>query len=334
MLFFSLQETLIMLVAAILLDACVGDPKWPVHPVIRIGQLIQWLERRLRPGSKGARQNKEFADRELRWRGIVLAAFTVGTVLSLMWAALAAAKLIHPWLAYALNIWFIASTIAVKGLRDAAYQVYAPLQEGKLDEARSYVGYIVGRDTAQLDEQEISRAAVETVAENTVDAFISPLFFALLGGAPLAIAYRAVNTLDSMVGYKNERYLHFGWFSARLDDVLNWLPARITGGLMVLSAWSLKGLSAKRALLSIRRFASAHPSPNSGIPEAAAAGAMGVQLGGRNYYQGQVSERARMGWPQVQLSMQHIHSIVLLLYRVRSSVIGGLVLLWLVLRIA
>lgn len=326
MLFFSLQETLVMLIAAILLDACIGDPKRPVHPVIRIGQLIHWLEQRLtrkvmqRPG-------------QLRRRGIVLAAVTVGAVLLLLWIMLTAAQLIHPWLAYALNVWFISSTIAVKGLRDAAYQVFTPLKEGNMEEARKYVGYIVGRDTTQLDEQEISRATVETVSENTVDAFVSPIFFALLGAAPLAMAYRAVNTLDSMVGYKNEHYLHFGWFSARLDDVMNWIPARITGGLMVLSAWTIKGLSAKKAFSSIRHFASGHPSPNSGIPEAAAAGAMGIQLGGRNYYQGQVSERALMGWPEVKLSKQHIHSSVSLLYRVRISVIGGLALLWIVLRL-
>ncbi|GIP34365.1 cobalamin biosynthesis protein CobD [Paenibacillus sp. J2TS4] len=358
---FSLQETLLMLAAAIMLDRWIGDPKWPTHPVIWMGRLIHWLEKALRrdehqaisvskrsesagdgesrdTGLRGNDSGKEgrrntvsqngLSSSSLRLRGAVLAILTVGSAAAILYGIVWGAVMIHPWLGYAVNTWFIATTIAIKGLKDAAILVYKPLTEGHLQDARTYVGYIVGRDTASLEESEITRAAVETVAENTVDAVVSPLFFALLGGAPLAMAYRAANTLDSMVGYKNERYLHFGWFSARLDDVLNWIPARLTGLLLVVSSLSIRGMSAKRAWLSILHFARLHPSPNSGIPEAAAAGAMGVRLGGVNRYGDTVSERAGMGWPLQSLNREHIIATVRLLLRTSDFIVGGVVCAW------
>lgn len=203
-------------------------------------------------------------------------------------------------------------------------QVYRPLSEGNMEEARKYTGYIVGRDTTQLDESEIVRATVETVSENTVDAFVSPIVFALLGGAPLAMLYRAVNTLDSMVGYKNEKYIRFGWASARLDDVLNVVPARLTGLLIVLWCMLHRGLSARRALHAIFTFASLHPSPNSGIPESAVAGALGIELGGLNRYGDVVSDRARMGWPLRDKSRRDIVLTVRIGYGVSYLTAGGL----------
>lgn len=155
---------------------------------------------------------------------------------------------------------------------------------------------IVGRDTGHLDSPEIVRGTVETVAENIVDAIISPLFFALLGGAPLAMAYRAVNTLDSMVGYKNDKYRDLGWASARLDDVANYIPARMTALLLTLCAALLR-LDWRRCWHTVRRDARLHPSPNSGYPESAVAGALGIRLGGENVYHGVTSFRAYMGDP-------------------------------------
>ncbi|HBI04456.1 MAG TPA: cobalamin biosynthesis protein CobD, partial [Paenibacillaceae bacterium] len=152
------------------------------------------------------------------------------------------------------------------------------------------------RDTEKLDEKEVSRGAVETVAENIVDAIISPLFYAAIGGAPLAMAYRAANTLDSMVGYKNEKYLQLGWASARFDDIANFIPARLTAILLVGVSWVLK-LNGKGAIQGILRDARKHPSPNSGFTEAGVAGALGIQLGGLNFYQGIPSQRATMGIP-------------------------------------
>jgi adenosylcobinamide-phosphate synthase len=186
------------------------------------------------------------------------------------------------------------------------------------------VGYIVGRTTSELEEPEITRATVETVAENMVDAVVSPLFFALLGGAPLAMLYRAANTLDSMVGYRSDKYIYFGWASARWDDVMNWLPARLTGCLLVAAAVCRRGCSGLRAARSIRQFARLHPSPNSGIPESAVAGALGIELGGVNVYHGRTSERARMGWALRERGKADIIRTVELLYTVSFLIVGGL----------
>lgn len=328
MLLFGWTEILGMIAAAIAIDWLIGDPRWPTHPVIRIGRLIRLLESRLRPEPANSAENGEVAHvpapTAIRWRGVALTAVTIGCSAGLIWLIVAVCMRIHPWLGYAVNTWFISTTIAIKGLKDAAYLVYRPLAQGRLDEARKYVGYIVGRDTEKLDEPEITRAAVETVAENIVDAVVSPLFYALLGGAPLAMLYRATNTLDSMVGYKNEKYRYFGWASARWDDVLNWLPARLTGMLISLTALVTPGLSAVRAWRSVRAFARLHPSPNSGFPESAVAGAIGVQLGGVNRYGGVVSDRARMGWPLTMLNRNHIVQTVRLLYGVSFWLMGGL----------
>jgi adenosylcobinamide-phosphate synthase len=172
---------------------------------------------------------------------------------------------------------------------------------------------IVGRDTETLDEGEITRGTVETVAENIVDAILSPLFFALIGGAPLAMAYRAANTLDSMVGYKNDKYLDLGWASARFDDIANYIPARLSALFIAIASFLLR-LPFRRPLRTAARYARLHPSPNSGFPESAVAGALGVQLGGLNYYKGVASDRARMGEPLQPLMAEHIRSTVRLMY--------------------
>jgi len=319
LLFYSWNEIAWMLLAAIIIDLCIGDPRWPTHPVIQIGQWIGWFESFLR--GKSGQPGTPAAD---RMRGIVLTTATLALSMGMMWLLLWVAQCIHPWLGYAVNTWFISTTLAIKGLKDAAVRVVRPLEQGDLEQARTYVGYIVGRTTSGLDESEITRATVETVAENTVDAVISPLFYALLGAAPLAMLYRAANTLDSMVGYKNDKYLYFGWASARWDDVMNWLPARLTGLLLIGAAALQPGSSASRTLRSVLRFARLHPSPNSGIPEAAVAGALGIELGGVNVYHGRTSERARMGWPLRERRREDIRSTVRLLYTVSFIVAGGL----------
>ncbi|MCZ8519380.1 adenosylcobinamide-phosphate synthase CbiB [Paenibacillus mucilaginosus] len=328
MLEYGWQEMLLIVLAALVIDWVIGDPQWRwlTHPVVWIGRLIRVLEKRLYPGAgvdPGSRGT-------VRLRGAALTLTTIATAYAAVWAVCRLADAVNPWLGYAASAWLISTTIAVKGLKDAAMLVYRPLHTGEMDEARKYVGYIVGRDTTRLDEPEITRATVETVAENIVDAFVSPLVFALLGGAPLAMLYRASNTLDSMVGYKNDKYLHFGWASARWDDVLNWLPARLTGLLLVAAAWLTPGLSARRSAEAVRIFARRHPSPNSGIPESAVAGALGIELGGVNVYHGRVSERARMGWPLRPLGREDIPRTAGLLYKVSYIAAGGLVcaLLW------
>lgn len=323
---YSMQELLLLTAAAIVIDWIVGDPKWPTHPVIWIGRLIRLLERLLAP------QRWSHRPAIVRGLGIILTIVTLSISWSVMWLVVRLANEIHIGAGYAVTIWFISTTIAVKGLKEAAMLVYIPLIAGRLDEARKYVGYIVGRDTAQLNEREAARAAVETVAENTVDALVSPIIFALIGGAPLAMLYRAVNTLDSMVGYRNERYTYFGWCSARVDDILNYIPARITGILLALAAWLLPGFKAGRTVRTIMTYASSHPSPNSGIPESAVAGALGIELGGTNMYAGVRSERARMGEPLRQLQPQDIVLTVRMLYAVSAMIVMGVMALWLIIR--
>ncbi|WP_372662118.1 adenosylcobinamide-phosphate synthase CbiB [Cohnella sp.] len=312
MIFFSLPEVLFMLIGAIVLDWLIGDPKWLPHPVIFIGSWISYLEKRLLPG-QAKRRN-----------GILMMLIVTLSSFTLVWGLSAAASWVHPWAVYAVNTWLISTTIAIKGLKDAAMLVYEPLSQGDLTEARKYTGYIVGRDTGELDASELSRATVETVAENTVDAVISPLFYALLGAAPLAMLYRATNTLDSMVGYRNAKYVHFGWASARLDDVLNWIPARVTGWLLILVSIPYRYASPVQAWKAVRAFAHLHPSPNSGIPEAAVAGGLGIELGGLNRYGGVASERARLGWPNRPIVKEDIVHTVRLLYGVSYLVMGGL----------
>ncbi|GAB2693789.1 adenosylcobinamide-phosphate synthase CbiB [Paenibacillus thermoaerophilus] len=323
---YSWTEIAWIVAAAVAVDLIVGDPPRLPHPVVWIGRLISLLQRRL----VGDRLDKPLEARHNgrageRLRGVLLCAAVVAASAGLTWLVCAAAARIHPGLGYAAHVWLISTTIAIKGLRDAAMQVYEPLSRGDLPEARKWVGYIVGRDTEHLNEPEIARAAVETVAENTVDAVVSPIFYALLGGAPLAMLYRASNTLDSMVGYRSDKYVYFGWASARWDDVLNWAPARLTGLLLTAASLALPGYSARRAAAAIVRFARLHPSPNSGIPESAVAGALGVQLGGVNRYFGKDSERARLGWAIRPLNREDIRKCNRLLMSVAYGLLGVLI---------
>ncbi|WP_442601612.1 adenosylcobinamide-phosphate synthase CbiB [Paenibacillus sp. KN14-4R] len=322
MLLYTWQEIIGIVLAAIIVDLLVGDPKWPTHPVIWMGRWITWLEKKLLP------PQVTFKPRAQLLRGLVLTGLTLLFVTSLMYGIWFLADYLHEWLGYVVSVWFISTTIAVKGLKDAAYLVLRPLRDGNLADARKYTGYIVGRDTGDLPESELSRAVVETVAENTVDAVFSPIIYALLGGAPLAMLYRVSNTMDSMVGYRNAKYLYFGRASARWDDVMNWVPARITGGLLALTALLMPRCSFVRSLKAIFKFASKHPSPNSGIPESAVAGALGIELGGLNIYGGIAQERARMGWPLRELNLTDIQLAVQMMYGATFLTIGGLICAW------
>ena len=284
--------------AAYIWDRIAGDPRWLPHPVVMIGRCILKLEDVLRRLAK--------REEQLKLLGILLPILVVGGAFTVTWSLIRLLHAVHPWLAWGVEALFIGTTIAVKGLQDAGMGVYRKLAAGDIEGGRHEVGMIVGRDTDQLDEPEIVRATVETVAENIVDAVISPLFYALIGGAPLAMAYRAVNTLDSMVGYKNDKYRNLGWASARLDDAANWIPARLTALLIALAAGLFRAGDAASALRMAKRDAGKHPSPNSGWPEAAAAGALHVRLGGYNVYKGVRSFRAYMGEPQETLAARHI----------------------------
>ncbi len=269
---------------ALLLDALVGDPPaWP-HPVKAIG----WLALRCETFCR------RFGD------GGIAGSITVALVLAVTAAAtaglLAAARSLHPWLGGAAAVYLLSTAVALRDLCHHAMRVHGALAAHDLDEARRRVGMIVGRDTGSLDEAGVIRAAVESVAENIVDGITAPLFYAALGGPVAAMCYKAVNTLDSLFGYRNARYARFGTPAARLDDAANFLPARLTG-LVLVAAASCLGLDGRRAWRILRRDRLAHKSPNAGHPEAAAAGALGIQLGGPAPYFGRLVDKPLIGDP-------------------------------------
>lgn len=294
-------------IAALLVDRLLGDPRSSLHPVVLIGRYIAWLEKKLRNPLHTA-----FRQQSL---GFLLVLAVLLTVYGVVWSGLLLAQQTANWLYATLAIVLLSFTISPRSLAEAGEEIYRYLLAGDMTQARFKVGWIVGRDTANLDTPEVTRATVETVAENIVDGIISPLFYFALGGVPLAFLYRAVNTMDSMLGYKNEKYLYFGRAAARIDDLFNYVPARLTGLLIILAAWLLR-FDAARAWHMIKRDARKHPSPNSGYAEAGVAGALGVQLGGLNYYGGIASQRAKMGDSLSTLAPEHITQTIRIMYTV------------------
>ena len=270
-----------------LLDLCFGDPHWMPHPVRAIGWLIAWLERLLRGLFPKTPKGERLAGVFL---AVLVTLFTSGAGVLLLWAAYA----VHPGLWFVLETLLCYQLLAAKALRVESMKVYDRLRADDLPGARRAVSMIVGRDTQALTEEGVTKAAVETVAENTSDGEIAPLLFLALGGAPLGLFYKAVNTMDSMVGYKNERYLYFGWAAAKLDDVLNWIPARLSAWLLVVSAYLL-GMDGRNAARIYKRDCRKHASPNSAQTEAACAGALRVQLAGDAYYFGTLYKKPSIG---------------------------------------
>ena len=300
------MSAMIVAVVAFLIDALIGDPRSKFHPVVLIGNLISLLEKILRrdPDSPAT---KIFKGGILAVVVITISIF-IGCVIE-FWSkdipSLAAQIFVQ---AFVLSL-----MISPRTLGDAAREIYFLLERENLVLAREKVGWIVGRDTQNLNEAEVVRATVETVAENTVDGIISPLFYFALGGLPLAVAYRAINTMDSMLGYKNEKYFFFGAVAARFDDIANYIPARLTAILFICAAMILN-LDYKNAFEMAKRDAKKHPSPNGGWAEATVAGALKIQLGGVNYYFGQPHFRAYMGEPIESLETAHILGAIRLMY--------------------
>ncbi len=272
--------------AAYLLDAVLGDPRWMPHPVRWIGRLISVLDPLLRRTARTPALE--------RAAGVVLAVAVVGATYFTAYFILRAAFVTSGAIFFALSVYIVWSSIAARSLAAEARAVIYSLESDGLDAARSRLSMIVGRDTAEMTRAEVMRAASETVSENASDGVIAPLFFLAVGGPPLMLAYKAVNTLDSMVGYKNDKYLNFGWFSARLDDLANYVPARLTASLMVVSSM-IFGYDWRASARVLIRDGANHSSPNSGLPEAATAGALGVSFGGPSSYGGVVVEKPFIG---------------------------------------
>ena len=269
------------------LDAVFGDPAWLPHPVVLMGKCISKLEKTLRAQFPKTQQGELLA-------GAVLAfCLPVGTFLLTSAVCLLAAK-ISPWLGLAVQMFWCGQALAAKGLVQESRNVYNKLVKPDLPAARKAVSRIVGRDTENLTAEGVTKAAVETVAENASDGVIAPLLYMLLGGAPLALTYKAVNTMDSMVGYKNETYLYFGRAAAKLDDVANYIPSRLAA-LLWTAAAALTGNDAKGAWRIWRRDRRNHASPNSAQTESACAGALGVQLAGPAYYFGEYYPKPTIG---------------------------------------
>jgi adenosylcobinamide-phosphate synthase len=291
-----------------LLDLILGDPRWLPHPIRGIGLLIRGLEtllRKILPETIG---------------GCVLVCCVIAVVVGVVTATLR-------WGGFLVSAYWIFACLAVRSLDQESNKVIEALRTGDLDRARTLVGHLVGRDTTNLSEEDVTRAVFETVAENMSDAIVAPLFFLSLFGIPGMVAYKAVNTMDSMVGYKNDRYIRFGWAAARLDDVANYIPARITAGLIVVSAAVVR-LRWRSAMHVIFRDAHLQPSPNAGYPEAALAGALGVRLGGLNYYFGRPVQKPFLGDAIETLQWSRFSQVRLLLYLV-SAVSYIAVGLWL-----
>jgi len=276
----------IALISAYLLDLAVGDPQRFPHPVRLMGRLIAWLEKIFR--------NLGSSPSWLKLSGVLLVLVVCGG------AFLVTAFLIHwagsfYWPAgLVLSVVLAYTTLATRDLQVETKKVLQALEAGDLTRARRELSFLVGRDTAHLDEPEILRALIETIAENISDGIMAPLFYLGLGGASWAMAYKGINTLDSMVGYKTERFRHIGWASAKLDDAANFIPARLSGLMIILSSFIL-GKSWRDSLGILLRDHGNHESPNSAWPEAAMAGALGTQLGGLNYYFGQPHQRPFIG---------------------------------------
>ncbi len=269
------------------LDALFGDPAWLPHPVVYMGKAISKLEKFLRPRLPKTPQG------ELLGGAIVAFCLPVGTFLLTGLVCWGAARL-HPLLGLAVQMFWCGQALAARGLVQESTNVYKELKKPDLPGARKAVSRIVGRDTAELTAEGVTKAAVETVAENASDGVIAPLLYMLIGGAPLALTYKAINTMDSMLGYKNEKYLYFGRVPAKLDDAANYIPSRLAGLLWVAAA-AFTHNDAKGAWKIWRRDRRNHASPNSAQTESACAGALGVQLAGPAYYFGEYYAKPTIG---------------------------------------
>ena len=278
------------------LDLIIGDPYSFPHPVRYIGKLISMVEKQIRKITS--------SDKGLKIAGFFLWFIVVGATFGITTLVLQLFKF-NKLAYFIVNTILIYTTLATKCLKDESVKIYKVLKTGDLEKSRIQLSYIVGRDTTNLNEKEIVRATVETVAENTVDGIIAPLFYGFIGGAPLAMAYKAVNTLDSTVGYKNDKYYYLGFASAKIDDIANYIPARL--GVILLPLGSLfAGFNFRNALKIGIRDRKNHKSPNCAFSEGAVAGALGIQLGGTNVYFGKEVYKPTIGDKTREIEIEDI----------------------------
>lgn len=295
---------LIIYSLAYVIDLLIGDPyRWP-HPIKVIGHAITLLVSKARVICK--------SENQLKIAGLLVWLVIVGATYFVVWGILKMAE-VHTYLYTMIAIYLAYTTLATKCLAIEAVKIYKTLQYGTIEEARQQLSMIVGRDTSKLDKEQVAKATVETVAENASDGVVAPLFYLFLGGPALAMAYKAVNTLDSMVGYKNEKYKSIGYVSAKMDDVFNYIPSRLTWLFLVVASLILR-LSWRKAFTIGWRDRKQHSSPNCAYPEGAVAGALGIQLGGPNMYFGQLVEKPFIGDHIQNIEATHIRRTNQLLY--------------------
>lgn len=299
------------IIAGFILDLIIGDPRWLYHPVRIIGKMIsggEKLARKVFPKTaKG-----EFIGGMIMSITVILVSGAVPFFL--LWGA----GLISPWLRFGLEVFFCCQIFATKSLKTESMKVYYQLKKGNMPEARKFLSWIVGRDTEGLNEKQVTKATVETVAENTSDGIIAPMIYMFLGGAPLAFLYKGVNTLDSMIGYKNDKYLYFGRFAAKTDDVFNFIPAVFSGLIMVFASF-ICGFNGKNAWKIFLRDRHNHSSPNSAKTEAVCAGALEIQLAGDAWYFGKLVKKKTIGDPLREPEPEDIKRANILLYATAAT---------------
>ncbi len=301
---------------AFILDILIGDPRWLPHPVRIIGKCVELLEKVLR---------RVFASERLV--GVFLAGITVAGTYLLTYEIINMFSRFGRIWEFAVSTIIIFFSLSIRDLFKEAKGVMKELDSGNIGQARERLSQIVGRDTHNLDKQQITKACVETTAESSVDGIIAPLFFAFIGGPALAMAYKAINTLDSMVGYKYGKYLNLGWASAKLDDLVNYIPARIAAVILPMSSY-VCGADFLNSIKIIKRDGRKHPSPNSGIPEAAIAGALRIRLGGPSTYKGVVSNKPFIGGQTNEIVTDNIkHTIRIVFVAAVMSVACGITIL-------
>ena len=311
---------MIQIILGFLLDLIIGDPQNPIHPIRIIGSLCKFVENLFR----------KILKQHLKVVGLVTWIIVVSIVFTFNYLLIKITYLINPIISIILGAVMIYFCISAKALKIEGLKVIKYLIKDDIKGARKQLSYIVGRDTENLDKEAILKAVIETVAENMSDGVIAPFFYAGLGGAPLAFLYKAVNTMDSMFGYKNDKYIEFGYFPAKLDDVFNYIPARLSGYFIVIVSFVL-GLDYKNSFKIYKRDKNNHSSPNSAHPEAAVAGALNVQLGGANYYFGKLVEKPTIGDNIEKIDVDKVNKTNNILYC--SAILGccmALIINWII----
>ena len=316
---------IVSMLAGFLMDLLLGDPYWLPHPIRLIGNWISFLEKRLL-GSKT--EEKHTTPEQEQRRGMLLVLAVLSSTVFVTAVLLLGAYRLHPYLGAVIESIMTYQILATKCLKVESMKVYQELKKGDIAASRKVVSMIVGRDTECLDETGVAKAAIETVAENTSDGVIAPMIFTAIGGPILGFFYKAVNTMDSMVGYKNERYLHFGRAAAKFDDICNYIPSRISAYLMIAGTYFLgKEYDGKHAYYIYKRDRYHHASPNSAQTEAVCAGALSIQLAGDAWYFGKLVKKPFIGDALRPVEYEDIRRANRLLY---ATAITGVVLFLLI----